>query len=177
MQKKVFCLISVFMMNAIIGCTVLKMPTDDISNGTPSPSKRPGKKKPSYSSATPVETQLLLAAQSIEQSLGVLAAAETAERPPILNTEPLITEEGGMGGVADVDWTGPIGPLVEKIALMTNYRVKTLGNEPAIPILISINVKRSVIADILQNASLQAGKRAHILVFPSSRLIEVRYVS
>jgi defect-in-organelle-trafficking protein DotD len=124
-----------------------------------------------------VESQLLETAKSIEQSLNVLAAAEKAESAPILNTAQLITPEGGMGGTADIDWTGPIGPLVEKIARMTNYHVKLLGTEPAIPVLISISAKRAVIADILQNASFQAGKRAHILVFPSSHLIEVRYLS
>ena len=67
--------------------------------------------------------------------------------------------------------------MIDKIASMTNYRVKVLGNEPPIPILVSISAKKTVIADILQNASLQAGKRAHILVFPESRLIEVRYLS
>lgn len=124
-----------------------------------------------------VESQLLAAAQSIEESLNTLAAAEKAESAPILNTEQLITPEGGMGGTADVDWTGPIGPLVEKIARLTHYHVKVLGNEPAIPILVSIKTKRGVIADILQNASFQAGKRAHILVFPNEHVIEVRYLS
>jgi defect-in-organelle-trafficking protein DotD len=76
-----------------------------------------------------------------------------------------------------VDWTGPLVPLVEKIAAMTDYRVKVMGNDPGIPVLVSVNAKRAVIADILQNASLQAGKKAQILVFPSSRLIEVRYVA
>ena len=172
MKNKVLVLISVFIITATTGCTVLKKQSEDISND----SKQLGKPTASNTHSS-VETQLLLAAQSIEQSLGTLAAAETAERPPILNTEPLVTEEGGMGGMADVDWTGPLGPLVEKIAQMTDYRVKILGNEPSIPIIVSISVKKTVIADILQNASLQAGKRAHILVFPSSRLIEVRYVS
>ena len=122
-----------------------------------------------------VDEQLLWAASSIEQSLFVLAAAEKIDNPPILNTAPLITPEGGMGGFIDIDWTGPIGPFVEKIAKMTCYRVKTLGNEPAIPVVISLAVKHAIIAEVLQNASFQAGRRVNILVFPSNRVIEVRY--
>ncbi len=157
----------------ISGCTVLKKQEE----GPITSNTKPSNKQRSNFAAANVETQLLAAAQSIEQSLSTLAAAENAESAPILNTAPLVTPEGGMSGLADVDWTGPIGPLVDKIANMTDYRVKVLGNEPAIPILVSISSKRTVIADILQNASLQAGRRAQILVFPSSRLIEVRYAS
>ena len=154
------------------GCTVLKKQPDDtiIVDG-----KQLSKQK--VPSSANVEAQLLATAQSIEESLSILAAAEKAEDAPILNTAPLVTPEGGMGGTIDVEWTGPIGPLVEKIAELTNYRVKVLGQEPAIPILVSISMKKAVIADVLQNASLQVGKRAHILVFPGSRLIEVRYLS
>jgi defect-in-organelle-trafficking protein DotD len=154
------------------GCTVLKHPTEkSVSNAPKKTSKQ------AAAASSNIESQLLNTAQSIEQSLGTLAAAEKAESPPILNTAPLLTSEGGMGGKIDIDWTGPVGPLVVKLGALTNYRVKFLGSEPAIPILISINAKKTAIADVLQNASLQAGKRAHILVFPGSRLIEVRYLS
>lgn len=133
--------------------------------------------KPCLSVAANIETQLLVAATSIEDSLNILAAAQKAENMPILNTAALTTPEGGMAGIVDMDWTGPVGPLVEKIAHMTHYRVKFLGNEPAIPILVTITAKRGIIAEILQNASFQAGKRATILVFPENHVIEVRYLS
>src|SRR5437867_2033513 len=57
-----------------------------------------------------VEGQLMASAKSIERSLAVLAGAEEAENAPILNTGPLVTPEGGMGGTIDIDWTGPVGP-------------------------------------------------------------------
>lgn len=155
------------------GCTVLRNPSE---KSIASENRKKARQK-TVLSTSHIETQLLSTAQSIEQSLSTLAAAEKAESPPILNTAPLVTSEGGMGGKIDIDWTGPIGPLVTKLASLTNYRVKFLGSEPAIPILISINARQTVIADVLQNASLQTGKRAHILVFPASRLIEVRYLS
>lgn len=161
------------------GCTVLKDSSDkpiSCDNSVSCEASTATKQKTKLSGSN-IESQLLSTATSIEESLSTLAAAEKAESPPILNTGPLVTSEGGMGGKVDVDWTGPVGPLVVKLAALTNYRVKFLGTEPAIPILISINAKQTVIADVLQNASLQTGKRAHILVFPASRLIEVRYLS
>ena len=120
---------------------------------------------------------LLGVAQSIEQSLGTLALNQETNNPPLINTAPLITPEGGMGGKADIDWSGPIEPLLEKIALMSDYQVKLLGNPPAIPIIVTVHQRGAVIADILKNASLQAGKRANVMVFPASRVIEIRYRS
>lgn len=172
-MKKVYLLSLVpFFFSLLTGCTVLKRQADS----TISDNSKQSTKQRSRQSAN-VESQLLATAQSIEESLNTLAAAEKAENMPILNTEALVTTEGGMGGTADVDWTGPLVPLVEKIAAMTDYRVKVMGNDPGIPVLVSVSAKRAVIADILQNASLQAGKKAQILVFPSSRLIEVRYIA
>src|SRR5688500_1755964 len=106
---------ALFIISMATGCTVLKKRSElSIENDTKQTSKQKGN-----ASIANVETQLLAAAQSIEQSLSTLAAAEKTENVPILNTEALVTPEGGMGGLADIDWTGPLGPLVEKIANMT----------------------------------------------------------
>lgn len=124
-----------------------------------------------------IEGQLIASAKSIERSLNTLASAQEAENPPIINTGPLVTPEGGMGGIVNIDWTGPIAPLLDRISKMTDYRLKILGNEPAIPIVVTITAKRAILAEILQNASFQAAKRAHVLVFPENRVIELRYLS
>lgn len=123
-----------------------------------------------------IQNDLVLTANSIDCALNILASAQEAESPPVVNIAPLITPEGGMGGKVDIDWTGPVGPLMEKIAKMTDYRVKILGNEPAIPIIVTITACNTMIAEIVQNASFQTGKRAHILVFPCEHVIEVRYL-
>jgi defect in organelle trafficking protein DotD len=122
-----------------------------------------------------VEQELLNAARSVEKSLALLARSQDEHTHALLNTTPLVTPEGGMGGTADIDWTGPIEPLVTKLAEMTDYKLKILGNSPAIPIIVSISQSRAVIADILKNAGMQAGKRANIVVFPANRVIELRY--
>lgn len=122
-----------------------------------------------------VEQELVAAAKTIETSLALLAKTQAEENVPLLNTTPLLTPEGGMSGTADVDWTGPIEPLVRKLAQMTDYKIKVLGSAPAIPIIVSISQEKAVIADILKNAGMQAGKRANIVVFPANRVIEIRY--
>ncbi len=124
-----------------------------------------------------LERQLANSADSIQRNLGTLAMLQESKAPPLLNTAPLVTPEGGLGACADIDWTGPIEPLVHKVAEMSNYRVKILGNEPAIPVIISISQEKIVLADILKNAGLQAGRRANLYVFPANKVIEIRYES
>lgn len=124
-----------------------------------------------------VERELIAAARSVESSLALLARTQEESNVPLLNTTPLVTPEGGMSGTADIDWTGPIEPLIRKLADMTDYKLKILGNAPTIPIIISISQNQAIIADILKNAGMQAGKRANIVVFPANRVIEVRYAA
>ena len=124
-----------------------------------------------------IAAELLAAAKSVESSLALLARNQDDSNIPLLNTAPLLTPEGGMSGTADIDWTGPIEPLVRKLADMTDYKLKILGNAPAIPIIVSISQDKAIIADILKNAGMQAGKRANIVVFPANRVIEVRYAN
>lgn len=154
----------------LAGCTALRSPTEGILTCEDELATDP-------SAHNTVEAQLAASAKSIERSLMVLASAQEADDPPIITTGPLITPEGGMGGTANIDWTGPIAPLLDRIAKMTDYRLKVLGNEPAIPIVITITGKRMILAEILQNASFQAAKRAHVLVYPTTRVIELRYLS
>ena len=124
-----------------------------------------------------VEKALLESAGSIQESLAVLAREQETTDPALIDTIPLMTPEGGLGGKIDIDWTGPIAPLVYKIAKLGNYKLKILGNEPSIPIIVSVTNKNAVIADVLKNASLQARNRASVVVFLENKIIELRYKS
>lgn len=122
-----------------------------------------------------LEQQLLSTAQAVESSLRTLAEAQQQPVTPLIDTAPLLTPQGGMGTATTLDWSGPIEPLLQRIAQMTHYRVKVLGPAPAVPVLISITAEREPIAHVLKNAGLQAGKRAHIVVYPATKVIELRY--
>lgn len=125
--------------------------------------------------ALDVEQQLMNSALSAQDSLRTLAATQQSYAKNAINTDILVTPEGGMGGLATIDWSGPVEPLLEKICKMTNYRLKVLGPIPPIPVLVTIAGRERVIADILKDAGLQAGKKANVVVYPTSRIIELRY--
>lgn len=131
--------------------------------------------KPTYH-MTDIDKQLKRTALSVEDSLRTLALTQQVYAKEPINTDILITPQGGMGGITNIDWAGPIEPLLEKIGSMTNYRVKVLGPLPAVPIIVTLTGRDRVIADILKDTGIQAGKRANLVVYPTNRIIELRYI-
>ncbi len=129
-------------------------------------------KSPEESSIRP---HLEATASSIEQSLLTLAETQEPYQSQAVNTVPLVTNAGGMGGTVNIDWSGPIEPLLQKVASYTQYKVKVLGSEPPVAIIVSVTGKQMLVADVVKSAGLQAGKRANIVVYPTTRIIELRY--
>ena len=121
------------------------------------------------------ETKLSTAAESISQSLQELAQISRTTQPRTQMRSPLEPDMIGMGQLGSIDWSGPVEPLVKKIAQVTGYKLHVLGTQPAIPILISITAKDTPLADILRDAEFQCGGKAHIVIYPASKIIELRY--
>lgn len=115
-------------------------------------------------------------AESVSKSLQELAKISRATHPYTKLPSPVDSNMIGMGQLKSIDWNGPVGPLVKKIAFATNYNLKVLGTPPAIPILISITAKDTPLADILRDVAFQCGSRANIVTYPASKIIELRYV-
>jgi defect-in-organelle-trafficking protein DotD len=80
-----------------------------------------------------------------------------------------------MAGLTSIDWSGPVEPLLHQIAQSTNYRLRVLGTRPGIPVLVSVYDKNMMMADILRDVGYQCGRRAAVVVYPESRVIELRY--
>lgn len=123
------------------------------------------------------QTKLAEAAVSTADSLGQLAAMEKVIAPKSKLSQPLRADRIGLGGLASVDWTGPVEPLVLKLANAGSYKFRAVGRNPSIPVLVAVYATNMPIADILRDANLQAGKKADIVVYPNQRLIELRYRS
>ncbi len=123
------------------------------------------------------EVQLAEAADSVSHSLTQLKAIQQAATPPKQAIAPPNPSSYGMGKQVSVDWYGPVGPLTEKIAALTHYNLRVLGTPPSIPIVVTVNAKNIPIGQVLQNVGYQCGKRADIVVYPSSRVIELRYAA
>lgn len=116
------------------------------------------------------------AASSVSESLVNLAATEQAAYHPVSAHPAPDPVSYGMGGKASIDWSGPVEPVVKQISDATNYQLKVMGKSPAIPIIVTVNTKEEIIGNILSNIAYQCGKRADVVVYPQTHVIELRYL-
>lgn len=137
---------------------------------------RPTNGQETVSTSVDVDQQLTSVAYSVQDSLRTLAASKEPLEINAINTDPLVTPEGGMGNRVTLDWSGPIEPLLYELASMSRYDVKVLGPTPGIPVVVTVMGENRCIADLLKDAGFQAARKANIVVYPASRIIELRYI-
>lgn len=131
---------------------------------------------PAPQPSDPAAFKLAEAATSVTSSLTTLEGIRKAENPQYQKQLPS-ANSFGMYQLTSIDWTGPIGPIVRKIAAAANYRLSVLGNPPAIPVIIAIHAKNLPLGQILRNIDYQAGRKAYIYVNARTRTIELRYAN
>ncbi len=130
---------------------------------------------PAQTDDRPAQAQIAEAATTVGQSLQELSAMQMALHPQTKLGNPVNPNAIGMGKIASVNWTGPVKPLLLKIAQATGYQLNVIGKKPAIPVLVSLDMHNVPIADILRNAIYQVVTKANVVVYPNKRLIELRY--
>ncbi len=119
------------------------------------------------------------AAHKVDRSIIELYDVERAKKPTALEIkaepypEPIYPS---LSRIVSVDWSGPVEPLLEEMAKLTHYRVKVLGHEPAIPVLVTIESDKITAHELLREARAQVYLRADILIFPDSGVIELHYL-
>lgn len=132
-------------------------------------------KAPDINPMDNTEASLSEASYSVSRSISSLSETAQAAHPlPQLDAPPNPASYG-MAGLTTVDWSGPVEPLLKQIANATDYRLRVLGTSPGIPVLVSVYDKNTMIADILRDVGYQCGRRASVVVYPESRVIELRY--
>lgn len=133
------------------------------------------KKPPRNAPSDDASIKLAEAANSVSDSMLQMARVEKVIKPPTKDNTLTIPNAYNLQARASVDWSGPIAELTERIAKAAHYRLRILGKEPAVPVLISLDVNDESLAEILRDIDYQAGKKAYIHVYPNSQVVELRY--
>lgn len=115
------------------------------------------------------------AATSISHALSELATTSRGDQSLVKRESDDIIPQT-LTRVMSIDWAGPVEPLVKQIAQANHLRVKIIGKEPAIPVLVSMRKREVAAYDILQDIQAQIQPRAEIVVFPTSGVIELHYM-
>jgi defect-in-organelle-trafficking protein DotD len=121
------------------------------------------------------DSSLAEASYSVSRSLVSLSETAQAAHPlPALDPPPNPASYG-MAQLTSIDWSGPVEPLIRELGKASNYRVRVLGTAPSIPVLVTIYDKNRMLADVLRDVGYQCGRRAAVVIYPESRVIELRY--
>lgn len=114
-------------------------------------------------------------ASSVSNSYGDVAAIQRVTTAPIINRPLTAPNNYDLSGLVSIDWSGPVGPLVEKVGAMAGYQVRIVGEPPAIPVIVSITARDVPLMYLLRNADFQCASNCNIKVLTSYRLIELQY--
>lgn len=133
------------------------------------------KKPPMNDPSDDANIKLAEAASTVSESMREVAKIEKVVIPPKMDNVVTIPNAPNLAARASVDWDGPIGELTGRIAKAAHYKLRILGNEPSIPVLISLYAKDESLATLLRNIDYQAGKRASVHVYPKTQVVELRY--
>jgi len=120
--------------------------------------------------------ELSEAALAVNSSMQDLAALTQSQTPLQVQMLAPDAHSYGLAQLATVDWTGPVEPLVQRLGQITRYRVKVIGDEPVLPIVVNISKRNTAVGDILREAALQSREQMQIQVFPANQLIELHYL-
>jgi len=135
-------------------------------------------RKPPFNAPSDDATiKLAEAANSVSDSMLLMAKTEKVLTPPSKDNTLTIPNSFNLQTHASVDWSGPIAEVTARVAKAAHYRMRILGQAPAIPILISLDMKDRSLGEILRNIDYQAGHKAYIHVYPHSQVVELRYVN
>ena len=130
---------------------------------------------PAATSNAEAQAQIAEAATAVGESMQELSAVQMTVHPPQKLKSPYNPNAIGMGKLASISWTGPVEPVLKKIAQATRYHLRVIGKPPTLPVLISLDMHNQPIATILRNITYQVVMKANIAIYPKSRTIELRY--
>ena len=121
------------------------------------------------------ESSLAEASYSVSRSMVDLSETAQAAHPLPKLAPPPAPDSYGMGMPTNIDWSGPVQPILKQVANTAGYRLRVLGTAPGIPVIVTIYAKNEMLGDVLRDIGYQCGRRATVVVYPGSRVIELRY--
>jgi hypothetical protein len=104
----------------------------------------------------------------IENLLIELSETEKAVKP--IDRKTL----GQLNYEVNVKWTGPLEPVVKKVATSVGMKFNVIGS-PNTPVLVSIDARDKMVLDVLRNLGMQAGNLAKITYRPRENAVEILY--
>lgn len=130
---------------------------------------------PVQSTDTNAQAQLAEAAVSVGQSLQQLSAIQEATHPGVKMPAPANPGALGMSQQTSVNWTGPVQPILNRLANAAHYKLSVIGSAPAIPVIVNVNANNQTIYNVIRNIKYQVANKATVTIYSKNRSVELRY--
>ncbi|MCB1651656.1 MAG: DotD/TraH family lipoprotein [Alphaproteobacteria bacterium] len=121
-----------------------------------------------------VSAMLAEAADKASDALETLAAVENA-RTPAANVGPVGNAPPELRRAITVNWIGPVEPITKTLADRAGYEFLTIGTQPPVAAVVSVDVENRPVIDVLRDIGLQLGVRGDIKVDSAQRVVEIHY--
>ncbi len=121
-----------------------------------------------------VSAMLAESADRASSALEALAAVERV-RTPGASMAPISDVPPALRRAITVNWVGPIEPIAKTLADRAGYEFLVLGNEPTIPVVVSIDAENMRVIDVLRDIGLQLGLRGDVKVDAHGQTVEIYY--
>lgn len=125
-------------------------------------------------SPDPVALRLASAVDRASAALQTLASVEQARNPAVsIQSVPHAPQE--LRRIVSVDWVGPIEPMIRQLADRAGYSFQVNGDQPPVPVVITLQARQKTVIDVLRDVGLQAGTRADVVVDANAKVVELNY--
>ena len=119
--------------------------------------------------------KLAESAASVSRSLQELARIERSVHNVQHVRDDSSIIQARLDGRTTVDWTGRLDTLLKKIAKTGNLKYRAVGNQPAIPLIVSVNEKDVLITDLIRNVAYQVQNQASVTL-TKDKVIQLQYL-
>ena len=126
--------------------------------------------------ANPDKVSLMLAeaADKASNALQTLAAIEQSSAPAVA-VQPIHNAPPELMRAMTLTWYGPVEQLLKKLADRASYSFMTVGNQPPVPLVVSMDVENQPVIETLRDVGLQLGTRGDVKVDSTRRMVELHY--
>ena len=106
---------------------------------------------------------------------GLEVAAADMKDPAVAGEPPAAELPPELMQRLSIDWTGPVGPLVQAVAEQVGYGYVETGPEPAAAFMLTIRRRDEQAWRILRDAGLAVTTRATIVLDAERKIVELRW--
>lgn len=164
MSRNLLVLPLIFGLALTTGCSQSTTGSSKFSSGSPQ----------IVASPDSVSAMLAESADRASTALQTLASVEAA-RTPAAAMSPVADVPIELRRAITVNWVGPIEPIAKTLADRAGYGFLVLGNEPAVPVVVSVDAENTRVVDVLRDVGLQLGRRGDVKVDARAKMVEIYY--